>query len=74
MPAAFACSKKCKQTLAWRHLRVAIDQNVAQLAIQLLAIRANAPRVVVGLALVLERQMLKLGKIVDRHVNTVAVQ
>ena len=28
----------------------------------------------VGLALILQRQMLKLGKIIDRHVDTVAVQ
>ena len=66
--------QKRQEPLARRHLGVAIDQDVAKLAIQLLAIRANAPRVVVGLALVLERQMLKLGKIVDRHVDTVAVQ
>ncbi len=66
--------QKCQEPLAWRHLGVAIDQNLAQLAIQLLAIRANAPCVVVGLAFVLERKMLKLGKIVDRHVDTVAVQ
>lgn len=62
------------EPLARWHLGVAIDQDVAQLAIQLLAIRSNTPGVVVGLALILERQMLKLGKIVDRHVNSVAVQ
>ena len=28
----------------------------------------------VGLALVLERKVLKLGKIVDRHINAVAAQ
>ena len=66
--------QKCQETLARRHLGVLINQNLTQLAIQLLAIRANAPRVVVGLALVLQRQVLKLGKIIDRHVDTVAVQ
>ena len=66
--------QKCQETLARRHLGVPIDQDVAQLTVELLAIRANAPRVVVGLALILQRQMLKLGKIVDRHVDTVAVQ
>ena len=66
--------QKSQEPLARRHLGVPINQNIAQLAIQLLAIRTNAPGVVVGLALVLERQMLKLGKILDRHVNSVAVQ
>lgn len=53
---------------------VTVDQNLAQLAIQLLAIRANAPRVVVGLALVLQRQVLKLSKVIHGHVNPVAAQ
>ena len=66
--------QKCKQALARRYLGVPINQNIAQLAVELLAIRANAPRVVVGLAFVLQRKMLKLGKIVNGHVNPVAVQ
>ena len=70
----FRLLQKCQEPLARRHLGVAIDQDVAQLAIQLLAIFANAPRVVVGLALVLERQMLKLGKIVNRYINAVTPQ
>lgn len=69
MPAALRLLQKCKQALTRRHLGIAIDQDLAQLAVQLLAIRANAPRVVVGLALILQRQMLKLGKIVDRYIN-----
>ena len=66
--------QKCQEPLARRYLGVPINQNIAQLAIQLLAIRANAPRVVVGLALVLQRKMLKLGKIVDRYINAMTVQ
>ena len=66
--------QKCQEPLARRHLGVAIDQDVAQLTVELLTICANAPGVVVGLALILQRQMLKLGKIVDRHVNPVTVQ
>ena len=46
--------QKCKQALARRHLGVAINQDVAQLAVEFLTICANAPGVVVGLALILE--------------------
>ena len=66
--------QKCQEPVARRHLGVAIDQDVAQLTVELLAIRANAPCVVVGLALVLQRQVLKLGKVIHGHVNPVAVQ
>ena len=66
--------QKREEPLARRHLGVPIDQDLAQLAVQLLATFANAPRVVVGPALVLQRKMLKLGKIVDRYINAMTAQ
>lgn len=74
MPGRLRLLQKRQEPLARRHLGVAIDQDVAQLAVELLATFANTPRVVVGLALVLQRQVLKLGKVIHGHVNPVAVQ